>query len=134
LIVIDTSVAIAFLRGEKSSVSKLEGFQKHANPVAISCVSAFELLYPIHHRKLFEQERVIKSFLHQLSVLSFDSASAEESAKIMGSLLKAGQPVNALDVLIAGTAVANGAESMVSMDRDYDKIAKVSDLRVEILT
>ena len=51
----------------------------------------------------------------------------------MGSLLRIGQPVNALDVLIAGTAVSNGAEKILSIDRDYEKIARVSDLKVEIL-
>jgi len=51
----------------------------------------------------------------------------------MGSLLRIGQQVNALDVLIAGTAVAKGAEKIISKDRDYEKIAKVSDLKLEIL-
>ena len=40
----------------------------------------------------------------------------------MGSLLRIGQQVNALDVLIAGTAVANGAEKIISKDRDYEKM------------
>ena len=51
----------------------------------------------------------------------------------MGALLRIGQPVNALDVLIAGTAVANGAETVLSSDADFLKIAKVSDLKVEII-
>ena len=51
----------------------------------------------------------------------------------MGSLQREGQPVNALDVMIAETALANGAERVISNDRDYEKIAKVSDLRLEII-
>jgi predicted nucleic acid-binding protein len=51
----------------------------------------------------------------------------------MGSLLRIGQPVNALDVLIAGTAVSNGAEKILSRDKDFETVAKVSDLKVEIL-
>lgn len=133
MIVIDTSVAVGFLRGEKSSVSVLDKAQAQINSVGISSVTVFELLHPVHHRKMFEQERIIKSFLHELLLLPLDSASAEESARIMGALLKIGQPVNALDVLIAGTAVANGAERIISRDKDYDKIAKVSSIKVDIL-
>lgn len=133
MIVIDTSVAVDFLRGQKSSVSALERAQE-TDSIAVSSVSVFELLHPIHHRKLFEQEKIAKSFLHQLDVLPLDFDSAEEGARIMGALLKVGQPVNALDVLIAGTAVANGAEKVISRDRDYDRIATVSNVKVEILT
>jgi predicted nucleic acid-binding protein len=68
-----------------------------------------------------------------MKVLPLDSDAAEESAKIMGSLLRIGQPVNALDVLIAGTVMASGAEKVFSKDSDYEKIAKVSDLKVQII-
>src|SRR5271157_1800561 len=65
----------------------------------------------------------------QSMVLPLDSAAAEESARIMGSLLRQGRPVNALDVLIAGTASANGATVLISSDRDFLEIEKVSDLQ-----
>ena len=71
---------------------------------------------------------MVRSFVHQLRILPLDSDAAEESARIMGSLLRIGQPVNALDVLIAGTALSNGAEKIISTDRDYGTIARVSDL------
>ena len=126
-------MAVGFLRGQKPSVSGIGSAQEITDSVGISAVSLFELLHPIHHRKLAAQEKVVKSFVHQLRLLPFDSEAAEESAKIMGSLERIGQIVNAFDVLIAGTAVANGAEKIISTDRDYEKIAKVSDLKVEIL-
>jgi len=69
-------------------------------------VSLFEAPHPLYHRKLDVQERTVRSFVHQLRLLHLDSDAVEEAAKIMGPLLRIGQPVNALDVLIAGTAVA----------------------------
>lgn len=133
MIAIDTSVAIDFLCGQKSSVSRMEKAQRLTDSIAISSVSLFELLHPLYHRKLDAQEKIVRSFVHQLRLMPLDSDAAEESAKIMGSLLRIGQPVNALDVLIAGTAIANGAEALISTDRDFEKIARVSDLKLEIL-
>ena len=52
---------------------------------------------------------------------------------MMGGLMRVGSQVNALDVLIAGTAVASAADRIISSDSDYEEIAKVSDLKVEIL-
>jgi tRNA(fMet)-specific endonuclease VapC len=134
LIAIDTSIAVGFLRGDKSSVSSLEQILHLTDSVGISSISLFELLHPIQHRKLDAQERTVRAFVHQLTLLSLDSDAAEESAKIMGSLLRIGQPVNALDVLIAGTAISNGAEKILTRDRDYEKIGRVSNLRVDIIT
>jgi len=133
LIVIDTSVAVNFLRGESRLVSSVKSALEATDSIGISAVSLFELLHPIYHRKLERHGRMVKSFVHQMKVLPLDAAAAEESARIMGSLLKIGQAVNALDALVAGTAAANGAERLISADKDYEKIAKVSDLRLEIL-
>ena len=91
------------------------------------------MLNPIYNRKLDTQEKVVKSFVHQLRLLPLDADAAEESAKIMGSLLRIGQPVNALDVLIVGTAVANCAEKVISRDKDYEKIGRVSEMKMEIV-
>ncbi|TLX97119.1 MAG: type II toxin-antitoxin system VapC family toxin [Thaumarchaeota archaeon] len=85
---------------------------------------------PPKARHAGEDSEVVRA---SVEATALDSDAAEEAAKIMGSLLRIGQQVNALDVLIAGTAVANGAEKIISKDRDYEKIAKVSDLKLEIL-
>jgi len=102
--------------------------------IGISVVSLFELIHPLRHRKLDEQVRQVRSFIHQLNLLPLDSDAADESAEIMGSLLRVGQPANALDVLIAGTALSNGVGLILSKDGDFEKIGKVSDLKVEIIT
>ncbi len=133
MIVIDTTVAVAFLRGEPRSVSAIKSALEQRDSLGISTVSMFELLHPIHHRRLEKQERTVRSFIHQLKLLPLDTEAAEEAAKIMGGLMRIGQPVNALDVLIAGTAVANGAERLLSSDRDYEKMSKVSDLKLEFI-
>jgi predicted nucleic acid-binding protein len=133
LIVIDTTVVVAFLRGEPRSVSAIKSVLEQRDSLGISTVSLFELLHPIHHRRLAKQERTVRSFIHQLRLLPLDTEAAEEAAKIMGGLMRIGQPVNALDVLIAGTAVASGAEKLLSSDRDYEKISKVSDLKLEFV-
>ena len=43
-----------------------------------------------------------------------------------------GKAVNSMDVIIAGIALANGAEKIVTRDKDFVEISKVSDLEVLI--
>ena len=133
MILIDTSVAVDFLRGRERGLSVVESSQKSTEVVGFSAVSMYELLSPIHHQKLDRQERIVRSFVHRLRLLPFDAEAADASAKIMGSLLRIGKPLNPVDVIIAGTAVANGAEKLISLDADFERIAQVSDLKVEVL-
>jgi len=46
----------------------------------------------------------------------------------MGSLLRIGKAVNGLDVLISGIAVANGADEIVTSDKDFQTIQKVANI------
>ena len=55
--------------------------------------------------------------------------AAEKSSEIMANLMTAERSVNSLDVLIAGIAIANGAEKIVTGDKDFVEISKVSELK-----
>ena len=56
-------------------------------------------------------------------------SAAEKSSEIMADLMTAGRSVNALDVLIAGIAIVNGAEKIATGDKDFIEISKVSELK-----
>jgi len=51
----------------------------------------------------------------------------------MGSLLRIGKPINALDVLISGIAVANGADEIATSDKDFQTIQKVANISVTMI-
>ena len=133
MIAVDTTVAIDFLRGKEYAVSALDSLVSSNEAVGLSAVSAFELLHPIYHRKMVRQGRIVRSFLNQTKLLPLDEDAAEEAANVMGSLLRIGEETNPLDALIAGTALAGGAARLLSADSDFQRIARVSELNVEIV-
>jgi predicted nucleic acid-binding protein len=96
-------------------------------------VSLFELLSPIYHKRLQSEERVVKMFASEVILLGLDIRAAEEASKIMGALLRLGRPINALDILIAGIAVANGADEIVTSDRDLEEVGKVVDIGIRLI-
>lgn len=99
----------------------------------MTSISLFELLSPILHRRLLKKEKAVRAFARESLFLGLDAASTEEASRIMGSLLRIGKPINALDVLISGIAVANGADEIVTSDRDFQTIQKVANLNVTII-
>ncbi len=96
----------------------------------MTSISLFELLSPIFHRRLLKREKAVRAFARESLFLGLDAAATEEASKIMGSLLRIGKPVNALDVLISGIAVANGADEIVTSDRDFQTIQKVANIGI----
>lgn len=50
----------------------------------------------------------------------------------MAKLMCIGTPVNVLDVLIVGIAVANGANKLITRDRDFLKISEVTDIEIVV--
>ncbi len=80
-----------------------------------------------------KREKAVRAFARQSLFLVLDAAATEEASRIMGSLLRIGKPVNALDVLISGIAVANGADEIVTSDKDFQTIEKVANISVTMI-
>ncbi|MEA1994011.1 MAG: type II toxin-antitoxin system VapC family toxin [Euryarchaeota archaeon] len=125
--VLDTSFLVDFFQGKKETITLIEDLD-----LVTTVVTYYEILSGVAHKKAKKEEKFFKQFFSEIRILNLNTASAEKSGELMGRLLRVGMPVNALDVLIAGIAVANGAEKIISRDKDFEKIAKVADIEAVI--
>jgi tRNA(fMet)-specific endonuclease VapC len=133
MIVFDTSAAVDFLRGGARTKSLVESIEQTGDAVAVTTVSLFELLTPIQHRRLLKEEKAVRTFIRRTVLLGLDSNAATEASRIMGALLRLGIPFNPLDTLISGIAIANGAEKIVTSDHDFEQLAKIAALKIEMI-
>ena len=126
MIVLDTSALIDLFRGG-NEIGKVMG-----SDVASTAINYHEIYVGIKHHKAKAEERFFRRFFSDVKILDLDRASAEKSSEIMSRLLALGISVNAFDVLIAGIAVANGAETLITRDKDFESIAKVTELNMKV--
>ncbi|KQC16052.1 MAG: type II toxin-antitoxin system VapC family toxin [Methanothrix sp.] len=126
MIVLDTSALIDLFRGSRQ-IREFVG-----EDAATTMMSCYEIFAGINHRKAKREGQFFRRFFSEIEILDFDMRAAEKAGQIMGQLLIQGTPVNTLDVLIAGTAITNGAERLISRDRDFEKISQVSELAISI--
>ena len=134
MIVLDTSAIIDFLRGGGESRSIVEATEGRAERIYVTVISQYELLTPIYHKLLKEEERNVRAFLRRSTILPLEQDSAEESSKIMGELFKLGIPVNALDTLIAGIAVVSGVDTIVTKDKDFERISEIASIKILLIS
>lgn len=75
-------------------------------------ITQFELFSRIYHHGPTKEAKTLKRPIKSLTLLTLDERSSDEAAKMMRALLRAGKPVNVIDVLIAGTA--NDVEELIT--------------------
>jgi tRNA(fMet)-specific endonuclease VapC len=126
LIILDTSALIDLFRGGDEIRKVIEG------DVATTVLNYHEIFVGIRHHKAKAEERFFRRFFSDIKILNYDIIAAERSSEIMSRLLALGISVNAIDVLIAAIAVANGAETLISKDRDFECIAKAIELDIKV--
>ena len=127
MIILDTSFLIDFFRGKEETLHVITD-----TDVATTVITYYEIFTGIFHKKAKKEEKFFRRFFSEVRILNLDTNSAEKSSEIMARLLKMGASVNALDVIIAGISVAHGAETIVSKDRDFLEIAKVTEIEAVI--
>ena len=98
--------------------------------VAVTTITYYEILTGLKRKRSKKEEKFFKRFFSEVKILPFDVKAAEESSNIAVRLMAMGREVNALDILIAGIAVANGADKIITREKNFDEIAKVSDVEI----
>ena len=95
----------------------------------ISTITIAELEYGVSKSKQIEKNsQVLKDFLRNLIIISFDLKAAVEYGTIRTSLEKKGTPVGTHDMLIA--SIAKSLQFIVVTNNEKE-FARIDDLKIE---
>ena len=120
----DSSVLIDIERGSLD----LERLPAEASEtdIAISAVTASELLYGVHRasksRIRSRREAFVERLLEAWPVLPFDLTAARIHARLWAELASKGISIGAYDLMIGATAIANGLQLITRDKRSFPKI------------
>jgi len=117
--ILDTDYLVALLRGDANAAAQAD---KIKNPKT-TIINAFELYYGADRSQNSEKShREVNSLLRSMDVLEFEMPAVLVSAKIQAELMNAGNPVNILDVLIAGIVMINKEELLTRNVNHFNRI------------
>jgi predicted nucleic acid-binding protein len=129
---IDSSVLIAAERGQLNFNDLSARYAE--DDVAISAVTASELLHGLHRAKTAAQrhrrQAFVEGLLAQLPVIAFDLTVARVHASLWADLAKRGVAVGERDLMIAATAIA---KDYAVATRDERSFPKITGLKVQRL-
>ena len=118
MICLDTSFVIDYWNGESHAARFLETAD---DDFAIPAVAKFELYAGVLLSDAPGTVASVAGDLDWTDTLPFTDDAASRAAAIDARLVEAGEPINAMDVLIAGTALAAGAP-LVTTDGHFERV------------
>jgi tRNA(fMet)-specific endonuclease VapC len=129
---IDSSVLIAAERGQLDFDNISARYAEE--DVAISAVTASELLHGVHRARTAAQRHRRQAFVEglvaQLPVIAFDLTVARVHASLWADLAKRGLAIGERDLMIGAAAIA---KDYAIVTRDKRSFAKIPGLKVERL-
>jgi tRNA(fMet)-specific endonuclease VapC len=120
---LDTNTVSYVLKNHLEVMARLE--RVPMEDIAISVITEAELRYGLAKaQKRTDVMEKIAAFLVRVDVLPWDSKAAEAYGELRAALERAGQPLGALDTLIAAQALSVGAV-LVTADKAFGNVKKL---------
>ncbi len=118
---LDTNIVIYTMKNRPRQVKKR--FQQNDGRMAVSAVTLGELLFGAEHSQEVEKNLAdIEALIARLEVLPFESKAAYHFGQIRAALYKAGSPIGAYDMMIAGHARALGLVLVTNNHKEFQRV------------
>ena len=118
---LDANAVIHALKGKGRVRQRIESI--HPNELALPAIVAYELEFgTLGSRTVKARREGIESLLRILTILPFEERAATHSATLRAGLEKRGEFIGPLDLLIAGTVLANGAILVTHNTQEFRRV------------
>jgi tRNA(fMet)-specific endonuclease VapC len=124
---LDTNICIYVINARPPAV--LERFRRERlGSISISSVTAAELAFGVAKSGSARNREALEMFLAPLEVLPFDASAIWHYGDLRAALERRGEPIGALDTMIAAHAMASNTILVTNNTREF---ARVAGLRLE---
>jgi tRNA(fMet)-specific endonuclease VapC len=119
---IDTDILSMFFRGNANVVSQFQAYLAQYRQINLSIVTYYEVLSGLKHRDAQKQLASFLDFAAQNTILPLTVQSITFSSDNYAKLRQDGTPVDDIDLLIAGVALANKLVLVTHNQRHFNRI------------
>jgi tRNA(fMet)-specific endonuclease VapC len=124
---IDTDILSLYFRDNQNVVENFSRYLTQHHCINFSIITYYEILSGLKHRDANKQIESFLQFVAQNNIVPLTIEAIAISAEKYAQLRKQGTPVDDIDLLIAGIAMANNMELITNNTRHFSKI---SDLEI----
>ena len=119
---LDTNICIYIINARPPAV--LERFRRERlGSISISSVTAAELAFGVAKSGSARNREALEMFLAPLEVLPFDASAIWHYGDLRAALERRGEPIGALDTMIAAHAMASNTILVTNNTREFTRVA-----------
>ncbi len=122
---IDTDILSMFFRNHPEVTARFVSYLARHKKMSISIITYYEIMSGLKHRDAHRKTASFLEFVSKNRVLPLTEQSAAISAEIYAELRKEGKPLDDIDLLIAGTAVANKLVLVTHNKGHFERIKRL---------
>lgn len=119
---LDTDILSFFFRNHPQVVYSCNLYLQEYRQLSFSLITYYEILSGLKHRDAQKQLDKFLEFSQLNQILLLTEESVTISAKIYADLRKKGTPLDDIDLLIAGVAIANNLVLITHNQKHFSKI------------
>ena len=121
MILLDTNICIYIINARPPSVlAKFHDFR--LGDIGLSSVVAAELAYGVAKSGSPRNRQALEGFLAPLEVVPFDEHAVWAYGALRADLERRGQPIGALDTMIAAHALSMDATLVTNNTREFERV------------
>ncbi len=122
---VDTNILSMFFRGHPQVVSKFRAYLDEHNTINLSIITYYEIVSGLKHRDAQKQLGQFLDFASQNTILPLTRGAADIAAELYADLRKKGQPIDDIDLLMAGIAMAYELVIVTQNRKHFDRITEL---------
>lgn len=124
---VDTDILSLFLRGHPMVVARFATYLAEQTVIPFSIVTYYEIVSGLKHRDARKQLQAFLDFARQNVILPLTEEAADLAAERYAELRLQGQPIDDIDLLIAGTALA---QQRILVTRNREHFQRIAGLEI----
>lgn len=117
---LDTDTVSYAIRGQGEVAARL--LERQPSELCISSITLAELRFGAEAKRSEKLRRAIRAFVTDVRVLPFDASAAERFALIGAALGRRGEPIGALDTLVAAHALSLGLTVVTNNTKHFRRV------------
>ena len=124
---LDTDISSYIIKRRPATL--LERFEKHAETLSVSVMTAAELRFGAEKAGRPKLVELVEAYLERLAILDWTNEVSGHYARIRSQLERSGKPIGNMDLLIASHAVS---QRMILVTNNLKHFSSVPGLKVEV--
>lgn len=125
---LDTSILIDFLKGEKSVVTRVEGYLDYFDGLSLSIITYYEILRGLKYIGNKRELGDFENLMDNSELITLDREIIKKASEIYVGLKEKGELIGDADILIAASCLL---KNMVLVTDDEEHFRRIKELEVE---